>query len=236
MRPSFRRAAGNVHYTYAPGCFGPYKLLQWIGEGQSGTVYAAVPSRGAGEEGAVGADLAIKLVPLDVPIPTDDCVLDDPSTFRDCLTVSQDDFWKEVKMSREMGALGVGPAVLAAGICRQVETPHQGLIDVGYMVQPKWDQSLESYVDQFPQKFLENRRRLYQRLARRAAALDSIGLTHVDMHGNNVMVNLDADQNVEDAIFIDFEDVSRNHPVVTSMEMLISLMKDMTSRAIRQLS
>lgn len=222
---SFKRS--NIHYTFQKGCFGKFKPLEWIADGSFGTVYVACKK--------LNCKLAIKMIPLNVHLPSEECILDNSETFEHCIEVSEDEFWREVQTTKQMGDLDIGPPILAAGICREAWNDYQGKIEVGYFVQPKWDVTLRSYAERHPQKFLRNRTKIWAEILKpRAEKLDAMGLSFSDMHGDNVMVNLTPGANVKDAIFIDFgnlEEYEKMYERESSVDILERLIDEITAIA-----
>ena len=94
-----------------------YQVHQRVGHGAYGSVYEAQRQADQKHE----SRYVMKVVPLDVNIPTEDCMPHEPDTWRDCLQESTAAFNEEVEVSTRMGQLGIGPKVYSAWMCENVD-------------------------------------------------------------------------------------------------------------------
>ena len=110
-------------------------------------------------------------------------------------------FKQEVTISRIASDLGVGPQVFDWFICDDVlQEPEGGqLISLGFIIMEKLDISLNQWLDdnELPTDMIEL---LYQKVEK----MHQAGITHGDLHLDNIMLRLDQNNQPIDIFLIDF--------------------------------
>ena len=176
----------QIEYIYKDPntkCMRDFPVKQWIADGMSGSVFVTCIKH--------DCKYVIKLVPLDVYIPTDDCDIEHPVE-GDCLGVSRKAFETEVEFTKKFSDLYAGPKMVAAGICDNVYNKYQPELSVGFIVQEKWDLSLEDYLQQYPDDFQNNFQTIERLLLAKAKKIDKTGYCHIDLHSGNILLRLDS--------------------------------------------
>ena len=192
---------GNVQYFYKDStnkCMREFPIKELVGEGRFGSVFVTCIAH--------NCNYIVKLVPLHVFIPTTNCDLSRQKT-SECESVSKVVFEQEIKFSKLFSDLDIGPKFLVGGICDGIANKYQDYpkgFSVGFIVQEKWDMSLEDYAYQFPDKTVENYDIIEKILLTKAHKFDEYGHFHWDLHAGNVLLRLDKENNVVDLTPTDF--------------------------------
>jgi hypothetical protein len=179
-----------------------FPIGEHVADGSSGSVFTTCVTH--------DCSYVIKLVPIDVFIPTFDCHLDDPETLRDCMDVTRHQFQKEIEMTKMFSDANVGPKLIAAGICDSaVDNEYQNNVTIGFIVQEKWDTSLKEYIQDFKREFMSDRDQIKELILKKARMLDQMGYRHIDLHEGNILVRLQGNK-IYDIVLADFGDILRN--------------------------
>lgn len=108
-----------TNYHIQEKCIKQYEninIKKELGKGNFGTVYEICKNKD-------DCKYVMKIIPLEVYIPSDRCVLDEPDTHESCLIYSVDDFNKEVKNTLIASNLNIGPKLYSSWICDNVKSP-----------------------------------------------------------------------------------------------------------------
>ena len=113
-----------------------YKLLNQIGIGDTASVY---------ECDYDGIIAAVKLIPLNIETSTTYCKLTD-EILDECIITSTKSFLEEVSFSQKFSELQISPRIFETGFFT-AENNYQGKINIGYIIQEKFDMTLQYFVD-----------------------------------------------------------------------------------------
>lgn len=179
-----------------------YEVQGLLGSGSYGRVYEAHNTN---------AKYVVKVVPLNVNIPTPDCNPADPKTWDNCVPVNEQDFLQEAKVAKLMGELNIGPKVYNSWVCDDVTAPvlrefaHNKTIKVGIIVADKMDITVAAYRQQYPESYRQHRQRLYQLEDELLRKFFSTGYVDSDFHDENLMLNLNpTDFSIKEVKIVDF--------------------------------
>lgn len=182
----------NIKYCCQKGCFGGFELKEFINAGATGTVYVTCLQHRCG--------YAIKLVPIDVPIPGYSDDDDHPSP-----VVTEEDFAREVKFVRMMSYYDIGPTYIADGLTAGVKMDgSEKLIRVAYVVTDRWATDLDAYNKRFPELVQQQKAHILEFMSNLAHRLLNINLYLCDLHPGNMVVKLDNENLITHLRFIDF--------------------------------
>ena len=114
----------------------------------------------------------------------------------------QDDFEREVDITRFVSDLGIGPKFHSGSICSDVlDFPDGFLTKLGFIIMDRWDMSVENYFEEYakplPPKIFEKLENLINRLHK-------ADIVHNDLGPKNVVINLDRNKTPIDIALIDF--------------------------------
>jgi hypothetical protein len=151
----------------------------------------------------------VKVLPLNVPVPSKDCVPDNPRIeLADCSRTSLEHFTDEVAMAKLCSELGVAPTFYGSKICVAQSKVHElhfgvpdGLVSVGLIFSAKMDMTLETY--QKSRAWQRNAHVVVDLLRQLFDILNSHYLINADMGPSNVMVTVNDDENVQAVLMVD---------------------------------
>jgi len=194
----------NIPYCLDTECLRGHSLESPIGTGSNGSVFSTrLPNT---KEHA-----ALKIIPLNTLIATEDCRLSEPKSHQDCSYVTTAAFDEEVKLSKEMSRLGLGPHFYDAWMCEGWNPRDSSwgdidpLIDYGIILMERLTGETLQHIFENAgwsadlQRALES---LYDRWTR-------AGWWHRDLHASNILVYLDEHTGLPIARAIDMAQVSR---------------------------
>lgn len=186
-------------------CNNGYEQKKYLGRGNSGSVFQVC------KDG--DCEKVVKVVPFD-----DD---DEEEYYR----IS---FMEEAEYSFLMGYYGIGPRVHDYWLCPSMAVNHYGKVHIvpgGLMVMDKMDMVLADYIDsrageisaemteserrELTERFQEEMKVARAKIGQKLRLMDTIKydgrtLLHRDLHGGNIMVNVDGQDHITDIRFIDF--------------------------------
>lgn len=164
-------------------CIGEYQLKTQLGSGIYAKVFEACKDNGEG-----GCNYVAKVEPL--------------------TGITREQFWMEVEVTDLMGRYGVGPIMRSAWICNWLKTG--GPYDVGMIVMDKAYITLFNYLKAQGligiHPHLSQVKFLYWK---KIETMLSLGFLHLDIHSNNIMLNLEPNGNIRDLLIIDWNRVQQ---------------------------
>jgi hypothetical protein len=158
---------------------------QVLGQGSYGVVLGA----SVGEQ-----DLALKIIPLEVMIPSEDCGY--VSDGGDCIKFTKLEFAKEVQVSKKFGELGITPVVLFSEIVnlskfKAKPKDKEGLLPmpekIGVIVMERFGMSLEKIILSKPEIYMENKDLIYRQTLKILKKIFDLGYFSMDAHFGNIL-------------------------------------------------
>jgi len=173
----------TCRYKIDMSCLQNYPRLQFIGAGISGKVFAS-------------ENFIVKLMPLY-----------DSVDKRFCDTTSHANYEVEVKNSKLVSKLNLGPQFVEAFICKghAIQKDKTQPIQIGVIAQVKWDMNLLSYATKFPDVFKQDEPEIRAKIFSLIKKYVKARITHTDLHLANIVVNVSKQNHIYDLTFIDFE-------------------------------
>ena len=155
-----------------------------LGTGMIGTVL--------GGKTMDGEDVAVKLIPLDVPIPTEDCGL--KSDMRDCQLFSLKDFKSESADSEYLGSLGITPKMYFSKVVDligfagpdspdKLDQPNK----LGVIVLERFGMSLKDLMRHYPTLFYLRETHIKDKTIQLTRKLFDMGYQNEDLHFGNIL-------------------------------------------------
>lgn len=158
-----------------------------LGEGQYGVVLGGMLD---------GTPIALKIVPLDVDIPTVDCGL--KTDGGGCEKYSEINFQTESKIAKEFGELGVTPKVYYSdilNISNFYKPPSKDALDIpeklGVMIMDRFGISLTDLVRDEPKIFLNERENIRVQILEYIKLFYDLGYFNIDTHFGNILYDVD---------------------------------------------
>ena len=188
----------NVEYAINDDCISTMPIKEWIANGRYGSVFLVCVEH--------VCEYVLKMIPLNVYIPTEECDISQSENELEniCFKYSEDDFLHETDLTIKFGEAKIGPKVKVFGFCNDVVNKYQGKIKVGYIVQEKYDFTLNQYISKHPKEFIENYGYIRSVLIEKAKLMDNMGHFNEDVHQENIMLKVDENGEIKDVVFIDF--------------------------------
>jgi hypothetical protein len=161
-----------------------------IGEGSYGVVLPGTIDK---------IPIAVKLTPLDVPIPTVDCGL--KTDGGDCIKYSKKEFEDEVKISKEFGDFGITPKVYFSDIVNLSEFHHPQLQDdttldkpekIGVIILERFGKSLHEWMRTDIDTFLKYEQMIQNEVWKLEQELYKLGYFNMDSHFGNILFDQDS--------------------------------------------
>lgn len=173
------------------GEFGDFTIGPFVGAGYSGTVYQV-------RHNPTRALYVAKFLALEET---------DAKTSSICVNTARNEFEKEWKKAANLGELGLAPTVFYVTELPSVldaDPNTKQAVRLGVIISEKWDLSLREYIDQHPAKFKANEEKIDALILALAQNYIKHDLYHADVHARNIVLKLDAEFNVQNLTFIDF--------------------------------
>jgi hypothetical protein len=139
----------------------------------------------------MGNDVAVKLVPLDVKIPSNNC----SENINWCRSLTQAEFQQEIDDSTKFGEADITPRVVYSNIVNldSFSGPYQDVtkpLRIGVLVTINNGISLNQYMDDFNRQFRENEPKLREQYFTLLQRLyDQFHLRNRDIHGGNILID-----------------------------------------------
>jgi hypothetical protein len=142
--------------------------------------------------------IAIKLTPLDVPIPTVDCGL--KTDGGDCIKYTKKEFEDEVKISKEFGDLEITPKIYFSDIINLSEFHHPQLQDdtwldkpekIGVIIMERFGKSLSEWIKTDVETFLKYEDLIKKEVWNLTKELYKLGYFNMDTHFGNILFDKD---------------------------------------------
>ena len=153
----------------------------------------------------------MKVIPLNINIPSEDCDPADPSTWDDCIPVEELSFLEEAIISQLLRSLNIGPNIHNSWVCDDVSAPilrefaHKKTIKIGIIVADKMDITIAAYKQQYPESFRQNQQKIRELTEELVRKFFNTGYIDSDFHDENLMLNLNpTDYSVNQVKIVDF--------------------------------
>ena len=193
----------NVRYCASDCLPEMYKVGTEIGSGLSGIAYDVTRSD--------GVNMVLKFMPLETPIPLVGCDLRDASTWDDCSTTSEKEFYREAELTKLFGDNNIGPRVFDIIVCEKANqniNPNLNPVKLGLIVMEHGGITLRTYAQQHYKKFRENIPFIKKKVKKLVKLLaEQHGYIMRDLHFGNIVVKINKKYNITDLQLIDFGDV-----------------------------
>jgi len=147
--------------------------------------------------------LALKLVPLGVEIPTEDCGL--KSDGGDCLKYSIQDFKNEINFAKQFGKIDVTPKVYFTEIVdlskfkskmnKKSIGPQENSLSqpekIGVLVLERFGKSIHKMIQEDYKEFIENEDLIFNKTLALIRKLYELGYFNMDSHFGNILYDKD---------------------------------------------
>lgn len=183
----------SIQFCCRSGCFGGYPLTKFLGMGESGTVYLTCVKH--------KCRYAIKIVPLNHPIPRSDC---GPRKRKKCPRETLAKFKKEVAFIRKMSKANVGPKYIDTGVTTGVRRDSlKKTMKAAWVVSEAWGSDLEDYFTKHAVALDKQKAKVIKMIKNLALKVLKEGLFLDDLHSGNIVVKVE-NTNIVDLRFIDY--------------------------------
>lgn len=138
--------------------------------------------------------VAIKFIPLDVPIPTIDCGL--KTDLADCSRYTKKEFEDEIKISKEFGDLRITPRIYFSEIIDLSEFHHPQIEEdaaldkpekIGVIVLERFGKSLSEWMRTDIDIFLKYEKEIKDEVWSLSKELYNLGYYNTDLHFGNIL-------------------------------------------------